>query len=66
MLAFDGADEVAEAEAALFSRADEDALLTEVVPTKAPVLSGAPIEEPIVGRGPFVMNTETEVREAFR
>ena len=30
------------------------------------VLSGHPIDEPIVGHGPFVMNTEEEIRQAMR
>ena len=30
------------------------------------VLSGQPIEEPIVGHGPFVMNTSDEIRQAIR
>ena len=29
------------------------------------VMDGAPIDEPIVGHGPFVMNTRTEIDEAF-
>ncbi|MBU6154762.1 MAG: pirin family protein [Bdellovibrionales bacterium] len=29
-------------------------------------LGGKPLKEPIVGYGPFVMNTENEIREAFR
>ena len=32
---------------------------------KVLVLSGRPIDEPIVGHGPFVMNTEEEINQAF-
>ena len=38
-------------------RADGDAMLL--------VLTGEPIEEPVVGHGPFVMNTEAEIHEAI-
>lgn len=33
--------------------------------TKLVIFSGQPIKQPVVARGPFVMNTEEEIREAF-
>ena len=32
---------------------------------RALLLSGEPIDEPIVGHGPFVMNSNDEIRQAF-
>jgi len=29
------------------------------------VMNGQPIEEPVVGHGPFVMNTAQEIKQAF-
>jgi quercetin 2,3-dioxygenase len=65
-LAFEPGADVCDAEAALLSRSGEGALLRAKAATNALVLTGAPINEPIVGRGPFVMNTEAEIREAFQ
>jgi quercetin 2,3-dioxygenase len=64
-LVFDGGAEIGEANAALLARTGEGAVLAAAVPTRALVLTGAPIDEPIVGRGPFVMNSESQVRQAF-
>jgi quercetin 2,3-dioxygenase len=62
----EGTTDIREAEAALFSREGAAITLNCRGPAKAVVLTGAPIEEPIVGRGPFVMNSEAEIRQAFR
>jgi quercetin 2,3-dioxygenase len=66
VLDFNGKAQVRDAEAAVFSRDGAGVMLRPKMPTKALRLTGAPIDEPIVGRGPFVMNTATEIRHAFR
>jgi redox-sensitive bicupin YhaK (pirin superfamily) len=64
-LVFDAGAEVGEAQAALLSRAGRGALLVAGMAVRALVLTGEPIEERIVGRGPFVMNSEADIRQAF-
>ncbi|MES1926572.1 pirin family protein [Salinisphaera sp. T31B1] len=56
---------VRDAELVVFEREGENILLEANNDAKLLVLTGAPIDEPVVGHGPFVMNTEREIRESI-
>lgn len=60
-----GGQEAGEAEVILFDPADEGAQVHADGDAMLLVLTGAPIDEPIVGYGPFVMNSEAEIRQAI-
>ena len=53
------------AELALFERAGDSITIEAVEDTTLLLLSGKPINEPIVGHGPFVMNSQDEIRQAL-
>jgi redox-sensitive bicupin YhaK (pirin superfamily) len=51
---------------AIFDRAGDGIALSTTAPAAALLLAGQPIGEPVVGQGPFVMNTREETRDAYR
>jgi quercetin 2,3-dioxygenase len=58
--------DVSEGDLAIFSRAGDSIILEAKSDTELLLLDGEPIDEPIVGQGPFVMNTRDEILAAFR
>ena len=60
-----GTQDAAAAEMVLLSRDGGDIALHADGDATLLVLTGEPIDEPIFGHGPFVMNTEKEIRQAF-
>ena len=60
-----GKDVVAKGQLALFERDGSQVRLDATDDAMLLILSGEPIDEPIVGHGPFVMNTDAEIHQAF-
>ena len=56
---------VREAELAVFERQGRSLDFETRADSVVLLLSGEPLDEPIVGRGPFVMNSEDEIRQAY-
>lgn len=61
----DGSEEIGAAEVGLFDRAGNAIRIDSAENATALLLVGEPIDEPIVGRGPFVMNNSGEIRQAI-
>jgi redox-sensitive bicupin YhaK (pirin superfamily) len=60
-----GLESVRQGQLALFDRKGDQLTLLASEDAVVLLLSGEPIDEPIVGHGPFVMNTEQEIHQAF-
>ncbi|MDO8697577.1 MAG: pirin family protein [Pseudomonas sp.] len=60
-----GAQQLKEAQLALFDRAGSELQLAASTEAVVLLLSGEPIDEPIVGYGPFVMNSQAEINQAI-
>ena len=63
-ITLEGGHEAGEAEMLLLSREGRGIALSADGDATVLVLTGEPIDEPIAGYGPFVMNSEAEIREA--
>jgi redox-sensitive bicupin YhaK (pirin superfamily) len=59
-----GDEEIANGEVATFDMEGDGIEIEAVAGTKALVLTGEPIDEPVVAHGPFVMNSFEEIRQA--
>jgi hypothetical protein len=64
-LRVNGSEAISAAEVGLFDRAGEGICIDSARHVRALLLCGEPIDEPIVGQGPFVMNTPGEIRQAM-
>ena len=64
-LRVNGSDVIGAAEVGLFDRTGTDVCIDGAKDVTALLLAGEPIDEPIVGQGPFVMNTPQEIRQAI-
>ena len=60
-----GAEVTRQGQLALFERDGRQLTLEANDDAKVLLLSGEPIDEPIVGHGPFVMNTREEIDQAI-
>jgi quercetin 2,3-dioxygenase len=60
-----GAETAGEGDLAIFARAGAGISVLAKTDARLLVMDGEPFDEPIVGQGPFVMNSRAEIRQAF-
>ena len=58
-------DTASETELVIFERAGDDAVIEAASDATIFVMNGQPIDEPVVGHGPFVMNTQEQISQAL-
>jgi quercetin 2,3-dioxygenase len=61
-----GAEEASATELVVLDRAGDEVTIEAVSDASFFVMNGQPIEEPVVGYGPFVMNSHEQIQAAFR
>jgi len=59
-------EEASEGDLAIFARKGNGLALKAKSDAKLLVMDGEPFAEPIVGHGPFVMNSQAEIQQAFK
>jgi redox-sensitive bicupin YhaK (pirin superfamily) len=60
-----GEREAVEGDLAIFARNGDSITVKAKTDAKLLVMDGEPIDEPVVGQGPFVMNSRAEIQQAF-
>ena len=59
-------DEALEYSLAVFARTGIGIIVTARTDAELLIMDGEPLNEPVVGKGPFVMNTQAEITKAFK
>lgn len=65
-IVIDGDRRADEGALAVFEREGRDLVFQATEDSRLLLMSGEPLDEPIVGQGPFVMNSQAEILQAFR
>ena len=60
-----GEQKAGEGDLAIFARSGDGIIVKAMTDANLLVMDGEPIVEPIVGHGPFVMNSRAEIQQAF-